>query len=465
MASKKHVPAKILKKGKKLTEVKKTKKSKTVVKTTLENPFSVDWPIINEELEEEILSELESCCHGLKIPICKPPWNNIRKLRGEERMKYCQEYKKNVLENLLTDPDAASKYEMAKEARSHLIFGYNAVMRALEQNRLAGILLRKDVEPSFLAQTFLPGCVNKCIPLVPLLGLDSILKSEETLGVQHGVMVLGLKPSVKETSCRFYPLYVKLTKVLQGMEHLCKTFEVKHTIQSTEVVVNDNKENSEPNPNSTEIIANSTDSTDIFFTSSKENNEETHGSTEILVNIDQEQDLNGTEYKLNEEEIQSYHLKRTDKSQRVFIPKKKTKVVEVEFGGDFLEVEPMKGEIPFSKLEQKSGDKINKRREAGKGKEIITNPEKVGHCFDFFIDTSGMEGMKVTKENATNKEVEVPMAQQIQGKGGKIKKKSLKTIGNKRSLKKKLPGTYLYVSAKTKRIKSNPNRKANKKKQ
>ncbi|XP_068236269.1 uncharacterized protein [Palaemon carinicauda] len=392
MAPKENQKKEVLKTNKKKNN--SSKKHKPVIKTTLDNPFSVSLPIVWEELEEEIKLQLELCCSGLSIPILTPPWREVYSLKGEERIQYSQKYKKEALEKLLDNPESASKYEVAREGRSHLILGYNAVMRALEQSKLAGILLKKDIVPTFLGETFIPGCLSKNIPLVPLKGLDDILKREDTLGIKHNIMVLGLKSSVKESTCRFFPLYRCMQKILNGITET-------HRNQDKLIVKENSKENKVRGPIPRQISSE---------TSVKQNfTEIVSDKINIKQNIGKGDTENGgsnltlqggpiPEYKLTTEEISSYHLKRVDKSKRVFIPDIK-RPKKLGLAGDNLGSAVVDGRdmISFESSTDNFAFReecFQKRRpmlEVEKVKESIEEIKPVTFRFDFLGDTVGQK--------------------------------------------------------------------------
>ncbi|XP_066940818.1 uncharacterized protein [Macrobrachium rosenbergii] len=381
-----------------------SKKPKIVVKTTLDNPFTIKWPVIGEESEKEIKLQLEQCCSNLSLPFLAPPWKEIYKLKGKKRTQYCQKYKKDALEKLLGDPDSAERYKVVQEGRSHLIFGYNSVMRALEQNKIAAILLKKDVTPTFLGETFVPGCLSKNIPLVPLSGLDDSLKTEDTLGIKHNVMVLGLKSSAQETSSRFFPLYCCMQKTLQdiGETHLKPSHptdegvsEKTVRIDPDKLILNDDfRENKAKTPIPVEVSADFTDVIDI-----RENGVKLAAQEGIA-----------PKYKLTPEEIKSYHLKRSDKSKRVFIPETK-KAESLDLGEDIICFSASDVRMPQIENNKKAIKRPSKEPEE-KSESVAEKP--VGFKFNFGIYADGNENAGVTEESvSTVKNSEVSHTEDI----------------------------------------------------
>lgn len=380
------------------------KPKKNVVKNTLDSPFALDWPVLSTKHEEEIRSLLQMVCSGLKKLSCKPPWKELKKLKGAARKAFRKEYLQNWQESL--DTDVVIENRKKEEILSHLIFGYNAVMRALEKDSLAGVVVKKNVEPTFVVKTFLPGCANKCIPLIPLDDLDNLLKNESMLALPHACMVLGLKPSVRDESNRFYPLFAKM----------CEAVDVH-----IEDDVNEEFDNRMEC-----IIKNS-------VTEDKEN------QTCISSNF------------LTDEQIQLYHLKRTDKNKRVFIPGeiKEQKIDAVAFGSDFIGFESIKIDVPVQ------GEQLQLGRESAQLTKLkLKNLEKKGPSFSsletmdlsniLFIDDKGDQEEDCVKQKSNSLEATA---------SSKMKTSPLK------KMKKMKARISPYVSATTKRVKNNQNRK------
>lgn len=371
------------------------KPKKNIIKNYLESPFALEWPELSTSDEEAIIALIQKTCKGLRKLECKPPWKQVARYKGAERKSYLKECHIKFQENL--DPDSKKQNDKRKEALSHLIFGYNAVMRALEKDGVAGILVKKNVDPVFVTKSFLPGCAKKCIPLVPLNDLDLLLKDKETLGLPHACMVLGLKTSVKEESNLFYSLYIKM----------CEALCVEEEDMNKDVYEDDELENSAAD--------------------------------------DMESKNSKCSYKLSETEISSYHLKRKGKGTRAFIPHaQEPEVKNSDLNVDF---------VGFKSLEDQNNKLIQEKAESRKtmrGKlKNFNRAASVNEDVDFssmiLIDASGdenhsMEIDKVKEEASDTKEL--------------TNKASHKT---KRKIKK--TNDDPYVSANTKRLKGNPNRK------
>lgn len=439
--------AKTLSKAEQKKSIKGLKKSKRMtVKNTLESPFALDWPVIDVKHEEEIMSLLEKSCSGLKGISCKPPWREVQKYKGAERKAFLEDFKQKFHETL--DADAKRQNKEREDALSNLIIGYNAVMRALEKDCVCAVLVKKNVEPSFLVKTFLPGCANGCIPLVPLNDLDGTLKRQDTLALPHMCMVLGLKHSVSQDSNRFYSLYSKM----------CEAVNI-----STEDVTDEESE------------------------------EQWECSAQVPAIEDKENSIHQYE-QLTDEQVQSYHLKRIHKNKRVFVPgeRKDNQVISKVTGADFIglgsavsdEIPKLRMERLFSKRQSRlAAKKVSKkerrvsqrqRRLAAKKvpkkevkqktsvKQEIPQEQEISQSdletkdFSsvFFIDETGDHTVLLEEEAKVEEEVSKEetgaRVQLVKGEG----KRKLK---EKRSVNKNP-----YVPAKTKRVKSNPNREEKK---
>ncbi|KAK7065705.1 hypothetical protein SK128_024488, partial [Halocaridina rubra] len=411
-------------KKKKEKQSKGTKKQKTVIKNILENPFSLKLSYVGEDHEREIAKQLESCCEDLNAPSCKPPWNEVQKFKkGEERRKFCEEYRRNFMEKIRSDPNSLREYESVKEALSHLVFGYNAVMRALEKNNVAGILVKKDASPISLIEMFLPGCVNKCLPLVPLSGLDKILKSRNSTGFPKSIMVLGMKHSVKEKSCRFYHLYDKMSETLDCM------LKAHHA-------------SSEEPDKEKDVNLDNVDGMEIFTDSNIEN-------VESLMEKDGASDTYPVDLDL-------YHLKRKSKGERVFVPKVEATQTESldtislnsgpdnsHMNLDFIPTSFESHQLKPYKEKQKPFLKAfrEKKKEIAKPKPNPT--ATVQFQFNFFLDKEGDPSLEITEEKAGHSQISMGTKRKLEKTGNektirkKKKNKGLDKSGNGDQTKRK----------------------------
>lgn len=388
--------ARVLTKSEQKQAIKGTQKpKKNIIKNYLESPFALEWPELTTVDEEEITALVQKTCSGLRKLECKPPWKKVAKYKGAARKSFLKDFDKKFQENL--DLDSIKQLNKRKEALSHLIFGYNAVMRALEKDCVAGILVKKNVEPVFVTKTFLPGCSKKCIPLVPLNDLDMVLKDKMTLALPHACMVLGLKPSVKEESNLFYPLFVKMCEALKVEE--------------------------------------------------EEIDKDSEDELESSAVDDQENEIPEVLFKLSETEISSYHLKRNcNKGKRAFIPgAKEMPVKDSNLSADFVGFKSLEGQHSTLRLRGAESKKIDENAsENAKGAAAVD--EHIDFSSMILIDASGDENQ---------------LTESFSVKGttfgaGKLTNKN----SHKAKRKSKKHDHSPYVPAKTKRLKGNPNRKA-----
>ncbi|XP_063858305.1 uncharacterized protein LOC135099741 [Scylla paramamosain] len=374
------------------------KPKKNIIKNYLESPFALEWPELTTGDEEAITALIQKSCAGLRKLECKPPWKQVAKYKGAERKSFLKECHMKFLENL--DPDGKKQNDKRKEALSHLIFGYNAVMRALEKDGVAGILVKKNVDPVFVTKSFLPGCARKCIPLVPLNDLDMILKDKETLSLSHACMALGLKTSVKEESNLFFPLYIKM----------CEALNVEEEDMNEDVCENE-------------------------LESSAANNLENKNSK--------------CSYKLSETKIRSYHLKRNGKGTRAFTPHaQELEVRDSDLNMDFAGFKSF--DAQNNRFRQ---DDAESRKTVETKLKNFNRAAAVSENFDFssviLIDASGDENHSIESDKVKDKASDV--------------EKLLNKASHKTKQKAKKIGNVPYVSAKTKRLKGNPNRKSKRK--
>lgn len=413
-------------------------KKKVVVKNTLESPFSLDWPAVSDSYYDSIRNLLQKVFSGLKAP-SKPPWKELRKFKKEERKCFLEEYEKKILKN--TDAEASQRSQERKEAMSHLVMGYNQVMRALERDEIVAVLAKKNVQPGFLVKTFLPGCANKGIPFIALYGLDIILQSDETLGLKHHCMVIGLRPSVKEPSCRFNQLYVEMCNAVQLVEG-----DMEEEDAGSGNEVDDNED-------------------DEMETEDKENKANTPAH-----------------YPLTEEQIETYHLKRSNKKERIFIPgqgvrDQKTQGVKRE--SDFLSFGTLDDDLLTDTNELQLSlrpkiEKTKKIREEKKPPQDLPPPQEIDFDNMFHIDEEGdQQNQQESEDNVqvkTEPEEDVVIKKEVIDELTEENKKEVVVEKGKDEPKKKKKGKlgkkkggetkhHPYVSAKKKRIKNNPNRK------
>ncbi|KAG0710522.1 hypothetical protein GWK47_022636 [Chionoecetes opilio] len=381
------------------------KPKKNIIKNYLESPFALEWPQLTLVDEEEIIAIVQKSCSGLRKLECKPPWKQVSKYKGANRRSFLEECNKKFQDNL--DPDGIKQMNKRKEALSHLIFGYNAVMRALEKDCVAGILVKKNVEPIFVTRTFLPGCAKKCIPLVPLNDLDIILKDKETLSLPHACMVLGVKPSVKQKSNRFHSLYTKMCKVLSVDE------------------VNEN------------------DREDVESRKSTGDESDSESSK--------------CSYRLSKTDIEAFHLNRNSNGRRAFVPSAhEMQTDDLKFCVDFIGFKSLETQHSTHGVHDADSEKTEGKSINIKG--VAAVDENIDFSSMILIDASGEENLSTESGSLKGRTAGEEKLTPKHSHKAKLK------VRNKDSHKAKRKAKEIdhddYAPAKTKRLKGNPNRKA-----
>ncbi|CAL4111969.1 unnamed protein product [Meganyctiphanes norvegica] len=427
-------------KGKKLG-----KNRKFVVKSSLENPFTLEWPIISENHQQDIIQlTKDSFANMKKDESSKPPWSEVRKFKGKERRQFLADHKQNYQESLNKDPTAVEQRKQLIEDWAHVVLGYNAVMRGVEQNKLIGVLVKKDAQPPFLTKTFLPGCTNNGIPLIPIADLDTLLQDKNAMGLQHSCLVIGFCTTAAKEDCRFYNLISKMCEALN--------------MDLEDVVGADDSES----------IVSGSDNMSI-----EEDNKENQVHRK-------------KNYKMSDEEMSKYYLKRTNKKKRIFTPGEDKTAEKKEddslgFGSDFIGLGSTEIDIPN---EPNSQLILIDRR--GSNKETVQNSVELQQkksnaddnqetseqtICDSNVDLSSMEsdnlfvldsGGDDCDENASGSD---PLIDENSdnNKGEKSKKiedsESFNEKKRKKIADKMSPDQPAYIPAKVKRIKPNPNKK------
>lgn len=302
---------------------KKRKKSGT--KNALDNPLALEWPDISQEDQQEITRLLQESCRDLRLMKRRPPWREVMKHRsGTNRKDFLQKFKEDFMRK--QDARALEREQEASTARTHLILGFNATMRALENDCIAAIVVKSNVSPPFLTKTFLPGCGTKCIPIVPIPDLDSLLKAGNGLALEHSCMSLGLRPAVRERHNRFNALYLKMCTALNIEEDEGKQDDSYDVIKSENMMMEVEEE--EDGDNIKKDIKMVKDVK--CWTVQKNIENEDTGNKENKI-VDNEGGKHGeiTSHEgnkkdnfrvLSTKEIHSYLLKRSQQDRREFIP-------------------------------------------------------------------------------------------------------------------------------------------------
>uniref|UniRef100_A0A2D4IG62 Ribosomal protein eL8/eL30/eS12/Gadd45 domain-containing protein n=1 Tax=Micrurus lemniscatus lemniscatus TaxID=129467 RepID=A0A2D4IG62_MICLE len=160
------------------------RKSKQIVKTSLNNPYIPQWRTLPGEDMHFVLQALEEVMKQIEF----------KKIEDQKRMKPTsrKRRKKEECFNLPSkfnedkgadDPKAHGWSDM--QIRKQLAIGINEVTRALEKNELCLVLVCKSAKPALLTSHLIPLSASRAIPagqvprlsetLAPMLGLTSVL--------------------------------------------------------------------------------------------------------------------------------------------------------------------------------------------------------------------------------------------------------------------------------------------------
>ncbi|KAL7646337.1 UNVERIFIED_CONTAM: hypothetical protein RMT77_003246 [Armadillidium vulgare] len=281
------------------------KKKKDNTKSSIDSPFSLEWPSI----DYGNYSQLVSCL--------KQSFGNYL-----TTIKRTKELEENTESTLVKDAKNHTKKLLTKADPACIIFGYNAVMRGLEKEKIKTVLVNADVKPDMIIKSFIPICNLRSIPLIPIKNLSGIFVKEVRI---KSTIAVGFTLSACEKEGPFHNLHLSCCRAL-GYDNCEEDLS--------------NKELSKPE-----------DKKQVQLENSKQT-------------------------KANQ--ILSYHLKRENRSNRVFVPPKK----ENTFDMSFIKLD--KSEPP--KLSPVTyGPKVKKKRKAATVfKEKTTLPEVSE--LSFFID-------------------------------------------------------------------------------
>ncbi|ETE61508.1 Ribonuclease P protein subunit p38, partial [Ophiophagus hannah] len=160
------------------------RKSKQIVKTSLNNPYIPQWHTLPGEDMHFVLQALEEVMKQIEF----------KKIEDQKRMKPTsrKRRKKEECSNLPSkfnedkgadDPKAHGWSDM--QIRNQLAIGINEVTRALEKNELCLVLVCKSAKPALLTSHLISLSASRAIPagqvprlsetLAPVLGLTSVL--------------------------------------------------------------------------------------------------------------------------------------------------------------------------------------------------------------------------------------------------------------------------------------------------
>ncbi|XP_070585395.1 ribonuclease P protein subunit p38 isoform X1 [Erythrolamprus reginae] len=160
------------------------RKSKQIVKTSLNNPYIPQWCTLPGEDMHFVLQALEDVMKQIgfkKIEDQKRMKPTSRKRRKKEEC--CNLPSKLTEDKGADDPKARGWSDV--QIRNQLAIGINEVTRALEKNELCLVLVCKSAKPALLTSHLIPLSASRAIPagqvprlsetLAPVLGLTSVL--------------------------------------------------------------------------------------------------------------------------------------------------------------------------------------------------------------------------------------------------------------------------------------------------
>ncbi|XP_026537173.1 ribonuclease P protein subunit p38 [Notechis scutatus] len=160
------------------------RKSKQIVKTSLNNPYIPQWCTLPGEDMHFVLQTLEEIMKQIgfkKIEDQKRMKPTSRKRRKKEE---CSNFPSKFNEDKGADDSKAHGWS-DMQIRNQLAIGINEVTRALEKNELCLVLVCKSAKPALLTSHLIPLSASRAIPagqvprlsetLAPVLGLTSVL--------------------------------------------------------------------------------------------------------------------------------------------------------------------------------------------------------------------------------------------------------------------------------------------------
>ncbi|GAB6024223.1 hypothetical protein CHUAL_008921 [Chamberlinius hualienensis] len=127
-------------------------KKKSKPTTQFASPYELTWPKIAGNDQEFIRQRLQSTLSSLPLarwkgplPTSEGPFNDL-KSKNERKKLLCKEH-----------------WEKGKQFRKHFSFGISKVIRDLEKDELAVVLVAKDVQPEVLIEPLLTMCCSRSI--------------------------------------------------------------------------------------------------------------------------------------------------------------------------------------------------------------------------------------------------------------------------------------------------------------
>lgn len=172
---------------------KNVKKKKDNTKALIDNPFSLDWPSIDNGNHSKVVS-----CLKLSFK------DYLSTLKKTEE---CENNKESTIAKV---SGKTTKNPLSKVNPACIIFGYNAVMRGLEKENIKIVLVNAGASPKMLIKSFVPICNLQSIPLIPVNNLSQIFGD---IGIRS-TLAVGFTLVACEKEGPFHKLFISCCEAL-----------------------------------------------------------------------------------------------------------------------------------------------------------------------------------------------------------------------------------------------------------
>uniref|UniRef100_A0A146LWU1 Ribosomal protein eL8/eL30/eS12/Gadd45 domain-containing protein n=1 Tax=Lygus hesperus TaxID=30085 RepID=A0A146LWU1_LYGHE len=182
-----------------------------VIRNLLSAPKENEWPRLPANETEILKLELEKKLAQLKVPRVKGSWKEMRKLSKDKRKALAREVEDKL------PPDVLKKMEVARQLRSWLFIGINAVSRAIESDAVSCCLLAEDVNPSNLVKHVVQLATHSKVPVFLVEGFKKYCKDVMgfpciALGFAKPCPPMGDNTVFTEACCLIEKFYENWTK-------------------------------------------------------------------------------------------------------------------------------------------------------------------------------------------------------------------------------------------------------------
>jgi len=209
--------------------MKSKKSSKIVAKNILSSPFAVLGPInIDSGSQELIQKHFDEFKFNLSKPKGYANWKHLQKFKkGEERKAEILRLEKEYLDSL--EPEMRLENEKIEKSKQVVILGYNSIMRSLEKDQIAFVLLNEEKMQTLLCSALMTACQARNVPFSAISGLQNVYKN---------ACAMALKISVEKTP--WNSIY-EILKKSQKMSPTKENIPGKSSIRKTKTAPVDNK--------------------------------------------------------------------------------------------------------------------------------------------------------------------------------------------------------------------------------